>query len=116
MSRRMQPGQRLRGKAGYDKAIADYKEAIRLNPQNALAYYHRGLARQHREVNRNGGVVGHIRDKNDGEIEKAEADYLEAIRLKPDFVSAYNDLGNLHGCRATLRKHWLISIRPSKLA
>jgi tetratricopeptide (TPR) repeat protein len=52
----------------HDKAIADYTEAIRLDPKNALAYYHRGVA------------YG-----NKGEHDKAIADCTEAIRLTPDY-------------------------------
>ena len=32
-------------KGDYDRAIADYTEAIRLNPKYVTAYYNRGLAR-----------------------------------------------------------------------
>ena len=57
----------------YDKAIADYNEAIRLDPQYAAAYNNRG----------NAWV-----DKN--EYEKAIADFSEAIRLDPQYAIAYN--------------------------
>jgi tetratricopeptide (TPR) repeat protein len=32
-------------KGNLDRAIADYSEAIRLDPKNAKAYYYRGVAR-----------------------------------------------------------------------
>ena len=38
-------GRARRDKGDYDGAIADYTEALRLNPADATAYYNRGLAR-----------------------------------------------------------------------
>jgi tetratricopeptide (TPR) repeat protein len=58
----------------YDRSIADYTEAIRLDPNNATTFYNRGVA------------TGHKRD-----FEKAIADYSEAIRLNPKFVEAYHN-------------------------
>jgi lipoprotein NlpI/predicted aspartyl protease len=50
----------------YDKAIADFDEAIRLNPQDALTYGNRGYAWYRK-----------------GDNDRAIADYSEAIRLNP---------------------------------
>ena len=66
------PRYRLRRKGDYDKAIADYSEAIRIDPQNARAYYGRAYA------------CGKKR-----EFDKAIADYTEAIRLDPKYADAY---------------------------
>ena len=54
-------------KKEYDKAIADFDEAIRLDPKDAVAYNNRGIA---------------WHDKR--EYDKAIADYTEAIRLDPE--------------------------------
>ena len=53
----------------YDKAIADYTEAIRIDPDYADAYYNRGRA--HREL---------------GNLVKAKADFARAKELgyEPD--------------------------------
>src|SRR6478609_5042777 len=53
-------------KGDTDRAIADYTEAIRLDPKFAVAYANRGLAHS---------------DK--GDTRRAIADYNEAIRLDP---------------------------------
>ena len=58
----------------HEEAIADYDEAIRLEPDYAEAYNHRGIARRNLE-----------------RYEEAIADYDEAIRLRPDFISTYYD-------------------------
>ena len=53
-------------KGALDKAINDYTEAIRLNPMNATAYYHRGLLYEEK-----------------GNLGQAKKDYDDAIRLDP---------------------------------
>src|SRR5271165_3600070 len=61
----------------FDAAIADYNEAIRLNPGSAgVAHQGRGRA---------------WREKKD--YDKAIADYNEAIRLDPGYAHAYNGRG-----------------------
>src|SRR5215469_10046479 len=57
-------------------AIADYNEAIRINPDDADAFYRRGNA--WREM---------------GDNARAIADYDEAIRLDPNHASALNNRG-----------------------
>ena len=66
-------------KGDYDRAIADYNEAIRLDPKYASAYYNRGIAYD---------------DK--GDHDRAIADYDEAIRLDPKYAVAYNNRGNAY--------------------
>src|SRR5262249_17774313 len=60
----------------YDRAIADYSEAIRLVPTNAPAFFGRGSAYV-----------------NKGDNDRAIADYNEAIRLDPKFAFAFNNRG-----------------------
>ncbi len=61
-----------------DKAIADYNEAIRLDPKNASAFNNR---------------CGEYADLH--QYDKAIADCSEAIRLDPTLSLAYYNLGNV---------------------
>jgi lipoprotein NlpI len=60
-----------------DPALADYDEAIRLNPRSATAFYDRGILRQ-----------------KQGDPGAAIADYDEAVRLNPKFANAFGNRGN----------------------
>ena len=66
-------------KGDYDRAITDYDQAIRLQPDLAGAYYNRGLT---------------YADK--GDYDRAIADYDQAIRLRPDLAEAYYNRGNAY--------------------
>jgi Flp pilus assembly protein TadD len=97
----------------YDGAIADYTEAIRLQPNYADAFINRGIA--YDSVKQYDKALSDlneaIRLKPDfayayngrgqafyylGRHEKAISDYTEAIRLKPDNLDAYYDRGNIY--------------------
>jgi tetratricopeptide (TPR) repeat protein len=60
----------------YDKAIATFSEAMRLDPKNALAFDNRGLA--------------YVKK---GDYNRAIADYNEAIRLNPNYALAFCNRG-----------------------
>ena len=64
-------------KRDWDRAIADYTEALRHNPLDADSHNNRGNAFSDRR-----------------EYDKAIADYNEAIRLKPNDPTPYNGRGN----------------------
>ena len=77
-----------------DKAIADFNEAIRLNPQLSLAYQNRGDF--YHDI---------------GEYDKAIADYSQIIALQPNNAYAYlrrgnarRALGNTNGAPADFHK------------
>ena len=78
----------------YESAIDDYDEAIRLNPDYAGAFYHRGLAKHHLEQ-----YESAIND-----------DYDQAIRINPNHAEAYyhraeanSSLGHLAEAKADLQ-------------
>jgi tetratricopeptide (TPR) repeat protein len=58
-------------------AIDKYTDAIRANPNDAEAYFNRGIAHAVRN------------SYNDGDDYESIEDFSEAIRLKPDFTEAY---------------------------
>ncbi len=68
------------GKAGdFGKALANLNEAIRLNPNSAVAYYDRGL------------TYSKI-----GDIDQGIANYDDAIQLDPNYVVAFTNRGILY--------------------
>ena len=56
----------------YDRAIADYTQAIRLDPNDAWAYNNRGSAYY-----------------NKGDWDRAIADFTQAVRIDPNFANPY---------------------------
>lgn len=77
-----QRGLRRRDKGDLDAAIADFDEAIRLQPKLVEAWYHRGVAK---------GMKGDL----DGAI----ADFSEAIRIDPDDANAWCNRGVAKGMK-----------------
>lgn len=72
------------GTRDFDPAIADFTEAIRLNPKNARAYQGRGAAWLLKK-----------------EIDRAIADFGVAIRLDPKYAESYHSRGTLGWSRRT---------------
>jgi tetratricopeptide (TPR) repeat protein len=62
-------------KGDYERTIADYTEAIRLDPNYASAYYNRGIA---------------YYNKND--YTHARADWEKALQLNPNHADAQRNL------------------------
>jgi tetratricopeptide (TPR) repeat protein len=60
-------------KEEFDKAIADFDEAVRLNPNDAVSYCNRGAAWRAKK-----------------ELDKALVDFNEAIRIDPDDPYPYD--------------------------
>jgi lipoprotein NlpI len=69
-------GVEWRAKGDNDRAIADYTEAISLDPKYAVAYNNRGLAWSAK-----------------GDLDRAIADYDSAIQLDPKNALAYDNRG-----------------------
>ena len=65
-------------KSDFRGAIADYSEAIRLNPKDANAYNNRGSAKL-----------------DLGDKQEAISDYNESILINPNFANPYNGRGNV---------------------
>ncbi len=102
-----------------DHAIADYTEAIRLDPKHVKAFNNRGNAWR-----KKGDYDKDIADCNEairldpqyatafnnrglawdakGDLDRAIADYTEAIRLDPKYVKAYNNRGIAWGDQGDL--------------
>lgn len=81
----------------FDKAITDYSEAIRLDPNNAKFHDARGQANT-------------LLDR----IENACADLTEAVRLNAKEPKFWHNLGviyDLKGNRRSAISHWITAIR-----
>ncbi len=66
-------------KGDLDPAFADFEQAIRLDPKDAVAFNNRGLIHQFKD-----------------DLDRAIADYSEAIRLDPGYVFAFNNRGGVY--------------------
>jgi lipoprotein NlpI len=76
-------------KGDLDRAIADYNEAIRLNPKDFDNFTNRGLVYMHK-----------------GDFDRAIADYNEAIRLDPKSSIAYRRRGLVNLYSGSLPQAW----------
>src|SRR6516225_7061937 len=96
-------GVAYRLKGDYDRAIADYNQAIKLNAKFAIAYNNRGVAY----------------DKN-GEYDRAFLDYDQAIKLKPSAEGYFNrgnaQLGKGHYDRAIDDCNQALRLMPNNAA
>jgi tetratricopeptide (TPR) repeat protein len=63
------------GKGEYDKAIADYTQALRINPNYVNAYFNRGNAYYYKK-----------------DYARARADYEKVLQLNPNDAGARNNL------------------------
>jgi len=66
-------------KGEYDRAIADFNQALQLNPKLAAFFYHRGSAYGHK-----------------GEYDRAIADFTQALKLNPNYAEAFHNRGNAY--------------------
>jgi tetratricopeptide (TPR) repeat protein len=90
----------------YDLAVAEFTEAVRLNPNDAAAYAGRGSAyaakgdndaaiadaNQSLRLDPNNAVAYYARARaygQKGDYDRAIADNTQAIRINPDFANAY---------------------------
>ena len=84
----------------YEKVLADFNKAIRLNPQIAKDYNERGI------------ILYNI-GKNENNIEislQALSDFTKAIQINPDFTEAYYNVkhGEVFICMLILRSHFIL--------
>jgi len=71
-------------KKDYNRAIAEFSEAIKLDPYYYLAYFNRG-------------VLYHELERELEDIKRAIDDYTKTIELEPTFVNAYYQRGLAYG-------------------
>jgi tetratricopeptide (TPR) repeat protein len=101
-------GRAYEAKGDYDRAIADYNQAISLSPKNYTFYNSRGISHRNKgDIDRaiadyNQAISLNPKEpdpyynrgisyRNKGDIEHAIADYSEAIRLNPKDPDFYNN-------------------------
>ena len=63
-------------KGDYDRAIQDFDQTIRLEPDHVEPHFNRGIAALHK-----------------GDYDRAIQDFDQAIRLRPDFADAFSNRG-----------------------
>ena len=82
-------------KQDYDAAISAFTEAIRLDPECAVAYSNRGIAFE-----------------NKGEHDSAIADFTNCIRLDPKDATAYYSRGSAYSGSASMTRPSPIAAKP----
>ena len=104
------------GEGGFEQAIAEQDEAIRLNPENGDAYCERGVAYgQHGDLDKalldltkaiqlNPKLAEAFNARGitwamSGNLDKAIADFDEAIRLAPNDAKAYSNRGRAYSMK-----------------
>ncbi len=113
----------------FDKAVADFTEALRLDPKLADAYYGRGVAwgsqgendkaiadvSEALRLNPEFGLARVDRGRgyySKGEYDKAIADFNEGMRLCPKDAFVYYRRGLAWGRKASTTRPWPTSTRP----
>jgi tetratricopeptide (TPR) repeat protein len=71
-------GNTLADRGQVDAAIAHYRKALEIKPDDAVAYYNLGTVLKGR-----------------GQVDAAIAHYQKALEIKPDYAEAHNNLGNI---------------------
>jgi tetratricopeptide (TPR) repeat protein len=94
-------GAELLHKGQLDQAIAEFNQAIELNPRDAEAFGHRGTAYLKK-----------------GQIDRAISDYDQVLRLNPRYAEVYTDRGVAYGAkgqfdRAIADFNRAIELKPS---
>lgn len=72
-------GSAYKDRGDYDRAIADFNQAIRLDPKDATAFSNRGMAYGRK-----------------GQYDRAIEDFDQAIRLDSKFAAAFNNRGKAY--------------------
>lgn len=114
-------GNAYKDKGQFDRAIQDYDEAIRLDPEYANSFNNRGYAynakRQHdraimdfnEAIRLNPKLVNAFIDRgysygSNGQYERAIQDFDEAIRLDPKNKTAFNNRGYVYAAKGQYRR------------
>jgi tetratricopeptide (TPR) repeat protein len=106
-------GDTFRSRGDYDRAIEEYTQAIRLDPNYAAAYnnrgwayngkgdYDRGIADCTQAIRLDPNMAAAYNNRGrayngKGDYDRAIADYTQAIRIDPNMAAAYNNRGNVY--------------------
>ena len=76
-------------KGQYDRAIADYNKALKLNPKSYKAYLGKGVVYSSK-----------------GQYDRAIADFNKAIKLNPRYGEAYNNRAVAYYAKKEYDKAW----------